>query len=51
MKVMTKFAAVLLTVGCLSEVHAEFSVGFGSVDVTPPLGTELSGYSEHRASS
>ena len=50
MRLMTKIAGAVLAAGCLSEVHAEFSVGFGSVDVTPPLGTELSGYPTRRVS-
>jgi hypothetical protein len=39
--------AVLATV-CCSAANAEFKVGFGSIDVTPPLGIDISGYSHRR---
>ena len=50
MRSIVKTAGFAITAGFLSLAHAEFSVGFGRMDITPPLGTELSGYSERRVS-
>ena len=50
MRSMVKTAGFAIAAGFLSVAHAEFSVGFGRMDITPPLGTELSGYSERRVS-
>ena len=50
MNFTTKMATMAVAVGCLSAAYAEFSVGFGRMDITPPLGTELSGYSQRRVS-
>lgn len=41
--------ALLASVGFVASVSAEFMVGYGKVDITPPMGTPLSGYTYARA--
>ena len=50
MRSMVKTAGFAIAAGFLSGANAEFSAGFGRMDITPPLGTELSGYSQRRIS-
>ena len=50
MRAIVKTAGLAIAVGLLSAAHADFSVGFGRMDVTPPIGTELSGYPQRRVS-
>ena len=45
-----KLAILAFAVGSLLHTYADFNVGIGSVDITPPVGTELSGYPRRRVS-
>ena len=43
--------AVAVSAACAGlALHGEFMAGFSRVDVTPPIGTELSGYPRKRVS-
>ena len=46
----TKMLFVVATVSVGFVLHAEFKAGFARVDMTPPIGTELSGYPRKRVS-
>ena len=50
MRLIVGVMGAVLAAGVLSPAKAEFSVGFGKMDITPPVGTELSGYSIRRVS-
>ena len=48
MKTKILFVAAVVSAGLV--LHAEFKAGFARVDMTPPIGTELSGYPRKRVS-
>ena len=51
MKRIKNIIALTIAAGCIWHAKAELNVGIGSMDITPPVGTELSGYTSRRVSN
>ena len=51
MRRIKKIITLGIVAGSIFYAKAEFKVGIGSMDITPPVGTELSGYSTRRVSN
>ena len=47
---MKKAILTVAAIGAALALKADFEVGFARVDITPPIGTELSGHPEKRVS-
>ena len=51
MRRIKKIITLGIVAGSIFYAKAEFKVGIGSMDITPPVGTELSGYPTRRVSN